>query len=407
MKSESNSLFIYGVLGVLILLSWLIYIPAVVFGVIFSMYLFFTLRSDEYGLLSTLIDPRYWLVVSPSGLVGILYLIFGPIQRIRNTTSSTYLSEPTLFIEAEAYGITQKIVRYVSYTYFDFWWHRSGFDLEASILPLYKGLNQFLGPFFEVYLAGFALVTSIASIVIIYGIYLSVKNIDRFKLFLLSTILIFAVIWNLKNIGWRGTFQTRHVFPVFPVLCIMFGFGAFNCTKFIASKIGEDPNLPINTDSLVSTLLIMLFVVLLINGGVHGVIRGEKYEIGREDPANQLEHVVEKDDSVGIVQGRLYRSTILYTEAAVRPVMLVESDLQREEFMKFSPYADTRVTNFSNPDLNDIDYLYLKSGCGNISGKRQQVLDYAVQSGGEIVYETHKERNGFRCSSINVYIISV
>jgi hypothetical protein len=405
LKEENNSILLYGTLGILVLLSWLMYIPAVVFGVIVSIYLFSTLGFED-GFPSTLVDLRYWLAVSPSGLVGILYLIFGPIQRVTNRTSSTYLSEPTLFINAEEYTLIGKSIRYIAYTYFDFWWHRSGFDHESSILPLYKGLNEFLGPFFEIYFIGYIIITLIISIFIIHGIYFSSKNIDEFKLFLLSVIIVFATIWNLKNMGWRGTFQTRHVFPIFPALCIMFGIGVSQSSEYVITKINKKNwELPADIRVFMSILLIILFAILLVNGGMHGVIRGEKYEVGREDPANQLNDIISQNESVGVVQGRLYRSTILYTEGSVRPIMFVETNQKKEDFKKFSPHADVRIINFSNPELDDIDYVYIKSECNDMSGKNKQILDYALQNGGEIVYQTHKERGGFRCSNIDVYVV--
>jgi 4-amino-4-deoxy-L-arabinose transferase-like glycosyltransferase len=405
LDDRNSSLVWYGALGFTVLLSWLLYIPAVLFGIVLSLYLLVIDTEGVYRI-------RYWLVVIPSGTVGILYLIFGPIRQILTETTSQYLGDPALFGNPEAYGLVGKIVRYVMYTYFDFWWHRSGFDGESSILPLIHGLEAFLGPLFDIYFLGFVTITLILSSLIVLGFYSSTRHSKRYPnqlmWFATSVIIIYSIVWNLKNVGWLGTFQTRHVFPIFPIISLMFGVGLVRANSILRRRVARlrryQPSL---TGFVAKSIVVFLLLILLVNGAAQGVIRGEKYEVGRQEPVTALNGFVEDNETVAVVQNRLYRSTVLYSEGRIRPILLLESDREREKFKRFSPYGRTRVTDLSSPDLADIDYIYLKSECSALSGRPKQMFDYLTNDGAEIVYENHRQRPGFRCSKINVYVVRV
>lgn len=415
--NQSDRMIAYMVGGIFSLFGYLIFIPSVLFGILATFYIYY-IKSD-FSSFKRALPGRHVIAFSIlQGVVGVLYSIYGPVSSAIKNSSANHIS---MFTNPTGYTFIEKLFRYIWYIYFDFWWHLRGFDSESSIQQMLAGLQGFFGSMYYIYISGWTVITLLLTLGILYGIYNLYSRPNVEKSFILLWIISYVFIFNIRNWGWQGAFQTRHVYSLFPALCIAFGVGMVSILpkiRIVFSKIHsicqtatkgfELKLLRIFKSQTVSAWLIVLVLLslLIANGAVHGDVRGEKYEIGREEPANELLSIVDQNDTVAVLNPRQYRDIIIYTENRIRPMVILEEE-KAKKMRNRSITADIRVADPSDLRFLGVDYLFLKAECNPFSDQDRQFIDTALQEGGTIVYENHVERTKFRCSNIDVIIIRV
>lgn len=388
-SQESESLHHYALAGTFALCAYLMFIPAVAVGVIATGYIYVDRITGNWPLQSrTSVFPtlRTWVFALPSLLVGLLYLAFGPLSEgggLIDSFGSSDTANFALFVDPEAYSLAEKIVRYTVYYLFDFWWHKRGFDQEQHIQSTFDLLASTFGDLFVPYLIGWFLITLSLTAVIILGFYNLFRQEDRLLgLFFTVWVGLFVVIINIRNIGWVGGFQTRHVFPVFPALCLAFGLGTV--ALYRATVLGSTwiPLSQRQAKTGLSVLIGLAFAVLLVNASVHGVLQRDITELSKNQPVNELEELMEDGDRVGVLNVVNFRDVILYSGGTIEPVYLDVND--RGEII---PQRIPTSLSDHTPPASEISHVYVVSACGSNPETERAFIRAIVDRGGSIVHE--------------------
>ncbi|QZP37088.1 glycosyltransferase family 39 protein [Halobaculum magnesiiphilum] len=383
----SGQLISYLLSGIAFTLAYLMFIPAVVVGILFSIFaawrVFIYKRYFKKGMIqvTTFIIPPF--------LTGISYLVFGPIREVIGLFSSeqgSYFAYP-LFINN--YGPIERLARYTAYSYFDFWWHLRGFDTEQNILSTIDMLLSFTGPLGPIYLVGYFGITIILSALIILGIRnlkgsSSINGLRGLVLLWLGT---YFILYNLKNLGWIGVFQTRQIFPIFPAICIVFGSGLAAIT---GSRIGEGASKilsSIDTRQAVTVCVLVLFIPLLINAGIHGVFLTDNFKEGKVQPANALIDSTDPNNDIVVLRWKNYNELFLYSAGEVRSEILVPTESEKKRVAYFTGEASVRVVSPAAISNGSVDYLYVARSCGAFSGLTNEYIN-AAKSSGRVIYNS-------------------
>lgn len=405
---ESEQIRWYTVAGFTALMAYMMFISAVLYGVIVAIFLYIRHIQSDKNVYHLIPQTSFWAFSILPGIVGVIYLIYGPLETMIRTGG---ISKVSLFIDPTAYGLLEKAGRYFSYTYFDFWWHTRGFDTEVGIIPTITSLSNFFGSLSLVYFSGWIVITGILSLIILYGLVLLIRQRKPTGLLIFSIVLIYVVAFNYRNMGWAGAFQTRHVFPVFPAICVCFGIGAAQVIakydKRSLSSIlpSELPNMKL----VLNVTAILLLTVLVLNGGVQALILAEKVDEGRETPVVAVDSIVDDEETVGVVRNRAYHDTLIYTNGRIRPTILYEgnnSDLGKFT-TELSTYQNVNSGNISSFDVDYIyfrvEYEYIDRLVYHIDVDRQFTDD--IRQEGTVVYHQKIESGAFRTTDTEIFLI--
>jgi cytochrome b len=404
--------YLYG--GIAGTVSYLLFLPGVAFAIVTNMYIYLSNSDTTYlrGLLPGWPSTLYAVV---PGVVGVAYLQFGPASEFLNRAYTNEEVANYIFT-TEAYSTAERTVRYVAYTYVDFWWHFPGFDHERHILQLFDGIEAVIGSLFPLYLGGWIVITATLTAGILVGTIVAVRRQTLTTEYVLTWLLVYAAIWNAKNLNWSGGFNTRHVYPFFPAACILFGLGVVwigrrvdigSLTKFTVPNRLQ-PITRIETRTLFLAVFAILFAVLVVNATGQGVIDTQRHQITHQDPVQQLTNVAEKGDTVAVTNRRLYDYMLIYTAGDYRPVILTENDERKRAIEIRTSIADVRVGDPNAIKSSDIDYLLVNNfACRNIKSEEQALIDSAVSTGGKIAYDKTITRKQFRCSEYRTVIVQL
>jgi hypothetical protein len=400
----------YGVSGVFITLSFLMFVPAVAAGMLLAASIYFSgvrcQRKQNVWPRRLLPDKKLLSFSVVPGCVGLLYLLFGPASRIAEGLSEGSLS---VFSNPGAYSILEKTFWYLSYNFFDFWWHTRGFDRERGIRALVESLQGFFTSIFPLYLLGWTGITLTFSGLIFVGIGVFIRRRQSVDILFISWIFVYVVLFNYKNLGWVGGFQTRHIFPIFPALCIAFGVGVCEI-----QKIYQDTDLPISEWvhrwTVVLFILVLGLSVLFVNGAVQGAIENQKHEQDTVEPTQEITQIV-GNDSVAVVWPRNQRNIMLYSENKIRPVILAGSQEQESALNARHGKTSTRQL-VSNPLLcdADVEYLYLHIE-SSIIDRFPYTIDLnesrinQLLKTHEVIYEKNISESPFRRTSPDIYLL--
>lgn len=403
--------YLYG--GIAGTLSYLLFLPGVAFAVVTNVYVYLS-NSDTTRLRGLLPGWPSTLYAIVPGIVGVAYLRFGPASEFLNRA---YTNEEVAnyFFTTEAYSTAERIVRYVAYTYVDFWWHFPGFDHERHIFQLFAGIEAVIGPLFPVYLGGWTVITATLTVGILVGAVVAVRRRTLTTGYVLTWLLIYAVLWNAKNLNWSGGFNTRHVYPFFPAVCLLFGLGVVWIVQRI--NLGALTELSLTTRLqpiarretriVVLGIIAILFAILMINAAGQGVIDTQKHEVTYKEPVQQLTEVAAEDDTVAVTKRRMYDYMQIYTDGRYEPIIFA-SEAQRTHIEKRTTTADIRAIDSPEISTQGIDYLLVNNfQCRDITPREQALIDNAVVGGGEIVYDQTTTRSRFRCSEFRTVIVDV
>jgi hypothetical protein len=340
--------------------------------------------------------------------MGIGYLVFGQVGSVVSRGYSNEQVSNYIFT-TNTYSTIERVVRYVAYTHFDFWWHTPGFDHERHIIQLLSGLEVFFGQLFPIYLGGWIAITTTLTGIIIAGITVLVRRRDLTASYVLVWLGVYALLWNAKNLNWSGGFNTRHVHTVVPALCLAFGVGA----AWLVARIDKEqissriPDWQANRSTALVVMISVLFVILIVNGAVQGTVRAEKNSISYEKPIGQLASIADDGDTVAVTQRRSYDYTLIYTHGDIRPVILLAEDQTRHHETR-TVLADLQVVDPSHIYQTDIDYLFVNNfQCRDTTARERAMIDNATLNGGEVVHHEVVNRPRFRCSEFETYIVRI
>lgn len=408
---EDGILRSYGVAGFFALLGYLMFVPAVLVGIGVTAFLYVRsiIRRDGRYLPS----PESVVYAAPSAVVGVLYLLFGPVQSLLETGG---INKVSLFVTPESYGVAEKAFRYLGYTFFDFWWHTRGFDQEVGIQPTIRSIVDFFGPIAPLYVLGWVAVTGVLTVAVFAGVWRLLRNQQPVGTMIVGVLVIYVGVFNYRNIGWAGAFQTRHVFALFPFLCLVFGAGVAVLSDRVQTiLVGRGPRryVPACRDSVthstvVAAILVVLLLGLVINGGVQGTVRAEKIAEERQEPIEQLNTVVGEDESVGVVRNRAYHDVLIYTNGEVRPTLLYNGTPPEGKFT--TRLAEYRQVNTDRLRSFGVDYLYLRAQYAYLNRTLYRVdVDSAfverITAQGTVVYRNRMPAGPFRTTAVEVLIV--
>lgn len=415
-EDRKSRLRILSLSGFFSMMSFLMYVPTVLYSILLGLYIFKCTLStySPYSEKKAIIIENVSYNIAPL-IGGLSYAFFGPIRQVLNSVAANDLS---VFTNPEAYSVIEKFFWYISYSYFDFWWHLRGFDRERGIRPLIGSLQSFLGEWFSLYISGWIGITLLLSILVLVGIVVLLKSERRGSVLFATWIVAYVIVFNYKNMGWVGGFQTRHVFPIFPALAIAFGFGGnelVNQTKRISEEIPNSKFLESiwsrdrGTDYL-HILVVIGLAILLVNGAVQGTIRGGKIQEDTVDPIHEIKPMV-VSDSVGVILGRSYHNMVLNTENEIRPVIIAgPSRTGSEVFVRYGGVTDIQVVNESDLSDSNVEYLFLRTENSYLE-RQPFTINMTedrlakIQQNNSIVYHDTIRDGPFRTTGVDIYLI--
>lgn len=407
---DRGALQSYGVAGLFALLAYLMFVPAVLVGIGVTVFLYVRSVVNEGRYIPS---PRTIVYATPSAVVGVLYLLFGPVWTLLETGG---INKVSLFVRPESYGIVEKIFRYLGYAFFDFWWHTRGFDQEAGIQPTIRSLIDFFGPIAPLYILWWVAVTAVLTVVAFAGALRLLRNQRPVGIMVVGVLVIYVGLFNYRNIGWAGAFQTRHVFPLFPFLCLTFGTGAAVLNDRVQNILAGRElrcHVPSIKDSVpqpvvVAAILAILLFGLVVNGGVQGAVRAEKIAEERQEPIERLDAIVAEDESVGVVRNRAYHDVLIYTNGNIRPILLYNGTPPEGKFT--TRLAEYRQVNIDRLSSFGVDYLYLRVQYAYLNRTLYRVdvnskFAEQITTQGTVVYQNRLSAGPFRTTAMDVLII--
>lgn len=399
---DTASLGWYAIGGGFAMLAYLMFIPSVAYGVLATVYLYLTERDGRPSRLADLVPrPRTWVFSLPPGVMGLAYLRYGPLNDAVGVVTGEWSNMAVPLFDVGTYPLAERVVRYLLYVYFDFWWHFRGYDKEGGILRTVTSLQQFLGDAFYPYAAGWFLLTGLLTVAVLYGIVRLAEKREATATFVLAWLFLYVVLFNVRNSGWTGIFQTRHVFSIFPAVCVAFGAGSVA----LVDRYGESLSavtgrvLPdrLAVPDLAAIVTVVVFGILIVNGAAEGVIIAENHRLSKAEPVDELERIAGEDGTVAVATRWDYWDVVLYSEGAVRPVLLAPTAADRALFERWTVLADIRVVDESAVASTRVDYFYA-AHCGEYRPRQQRYRTAILAEGVTPVHEQTLERGAGRCT---------
>jgi hypothetical protein len=384
--------------GVLATLSFLMFDPAVAFLGLSMVYLY-AARADSWFDKSA-IDGQLLAFVTPGAVFGGLYLFVGPFaSAIRVGTGGDAgfgTGTRELFINPESLSLAEKAVRFVAYSYFDFWWHIRGFDTEGMILTFVGNIEGFLGASYPVLLAGWAALTLALTAGIVLGFTQLSRSHSLVSRFVLLWIASYVVLYLLTNLGWLGAFQTRHVFPVFPAISIAFGVGAAQASELIAGRSLEWQrlaNYDVTWSETFAVVLVILTAVLVATAGIQVVLLSGNSAVRDQQPVDELVSVTDPGANVAVVAQRQgntgigsipFREVVLYSGGEIRPVIFTTSIDQADRLREQTVGVVVRAGRPAEliETLRGGGVLFLKTDCSEPTDTHTALLNRALEVNG-------------------------
>jgi hypothetical protein len=417
----------YAAAGVFATVAFLLFVPAVAFAVLVAGLVYLHDRPNGASLRASVPGRASVAYNVVPFVAGSSYLAFGPLGEAASTTTGGWTNMSTsLFAPGSDYTLLEKAVRYVAYMYADVWSFGRGYDKGYHVVAKFESLAAFSGDLYPLLLAGFVGVTLGLSLCILLGLRTFASDRSRLAWFVLAWVGVYVFLHTLKNAGWTGTFQSRHVFPVFPAIAIAFGVGATQLHALLApasrpasveavgdslgrvgdslGRVGDSlghtsdvlPAGVASRETLVALLLVASFVPVLGVSTVDAHFAGQSHDLANKQPVAELEGIVEDEDRVGVVEITDYQTIVLFSENAIRPTILVANDSRAAEVRTWTEIAEYHIVTPGDIEDAPVDYLYF-SRCGSLEDDQSAYLD-AAKAAGTVVFEQEKSRGSGRCT---------
>lgn len=410
--SARSSWFV--VTGAFATLSYLIFVPAVYLAVLLAGYCYLRdVRARPASDRTKLGSP--WPGVPTIAystvpfVVGVCYLVFGPVATAATTVSGEWTNIATsLFRPGASYGFAEKVARYVVSMYFDVWSFGRGYDKGHHVVRKLSSLESFTGGAFPVLMTGYVVVTLALTAVFVYGCVRLARRRDDVDLFLLATLVGYAILHTAKNWGWNGVFQSRHVFPYFPVTAVAFGVGAaalFRPGMPVGARlvsIARRVHLDGRRTALALGVLCLCFTPLLAVSIVDSGFSGNHHYLEDERPNHVLDGLVDQDERVAVASVSEYQTMVMYTGNRVRPTILIQDESRRDYVDTWTVVAESEVVPPAALSNGTADYFFL-SECGPLTDAQRAYLTAARETG-DVVHEETTRRGAGRCT-VRAYVV--
>lgn len=393
--------------GTAVTVAYLLYVPTIIFGIWTGVCLFWTCarKTGTPSKLSNIPTGVLNYALVPS-VVGILYLIYGPARGLLSGASGeSGTGRFSLFIDASSYDIFEKSVRYIIYHYFDFWWHLRGFDKETHILSTIEKIQAFFGDLSILFFAGWGGVTLLLTLPILLGLGRLARQRTMTSTYLLGWLFSYLLIDTYRNLGWTGGFQVRHIFPIFIVVGLAFGVGAQWIRKSLSqtsihSVVAKRnrrflPDLEVHT--VLYGVIVLLLSVLVVTAFVNTQFTAQNNRLSMQEPTEQMLDAVGPGANVAVTNQANYHWTVLFSEGQIWPAIWVKDEQQAKKAESRTVVAEEHIVAPTEIPDSEVDFLYIVEPCGTISERQQQLVDAALRTGGETIFNKTR-KNGNRCT---------
>jgi hypothetical protein len=378
----------YILAGVFAALANVTYLSTVVFVVCLSVILYLRAFSWPPSLSVRQLVPhrQWWAYSSLPGIFGLLYLRYGPLL---SDLPDSYSA--SLFIDD--YTLLGNTIRYIGYTFFDFWWHTRGFDNESGIIRLLTNVESLFGTLFPIYLIGWALITVTITVIIVFGLVRLSRQRGVVPRFVVGWAGLYVLIKLIENAGWSGTFQTRHLIAVFPAFVVAFGVGVSGLIERLELENQQDDSrlTGIKTSvtnrrrlrTVLSLFIIVGLVCLCVNATANGALRPDnKVESAT---AAALESQVDEEDVVAAIDYTGYAEIMVYTHGKVVPRVIRGPGGSLGAYDRPGPLQGVVLTTPAGLANTSIDYVTAHTTCHEYNQGEQSYMSEAEQVG-EITY---------------------
>lgn len=389
--------------GIAATVAYLLYIPAVVAGVWTGVVILVArirLARVTGNVSASLREVALYGIV-PTG-VGLLYLVYGPVRQLLRTASGEWgNASSSLFINPSAYGFGEKLVRYLLYLYFDFWWHLPGFDKENGPLNTLRTLRAFFDWLFVPFLIGWTLLTLILSVLVFVGLIRFVRRRDLVDLYVLGWIGLYSFAFHYRNLGWIGAFQTRQILPLLPAICLAFGVGARDVRLMLQkySVAGIDRRYSIDMTSVIHAIITIVLVLIVVLAFANVHLSSQNDHLSKEKPIKEVVELVGPDDAITVTSFKHYTWTVLYSEGRLWPSIWLPDREAYNIAANRTVNAEMRVVSASQVRSGTVrtDWLYVVSECGELTTYQRRLVDAALSTGGILQINRTLSR-GSRCT---------
>jgi hypothetical protein len=391
----------YLLAGVFAALANATYLSTVVFVVGLSAALY--LKSFDWppslSVGKLLPDRHWWAFSSLPGIFGLFYLRYGPLL---NDLPDNY-SAP-LF--ANEYTLLGKIARYPAYTFFDFWWHTRGFDNESGIIRIIANVKGLFGSLFPVYFIMWSLITVTLTTFIVFGLIRLSRQRGIVSRFMFFWAVLYIIVKLVENGGFTGTYQTRHLIPVFPAFVVAFGVGVTGLIKQtekqrlnahigFAADIETRLHSGIQLRTVLTLILIVGLVGLCVNATANGALRPDhKVE---HTTAIALESQVNEDDIVATTDYTGYAEIMVYTHGRIIPRVLQDPGGDLGAYERPGPLRGVVFTTPETLVNTSIDYFVVQTTCHEFNQRSRSYLSAAERIGETTYNKTFRDPGG--CTS--------
>lgn len=388
---ETDTLYWYFIAGLMATMAYLMYLSTILFAVMLSIVIYlWQVKSTDGGGWWWVPDSRSWAYNVTPGIVGVLYLIYGPVRELPVFVETSYLFQ-------SGYGPVESVVRYVSYMFFDFWWHTRGFDTESGVSATIHNLEAALGTLWPLYLIGWGAMTVLLSVVLFFGVAQLVREKSGPSSFVLLWLATYASVKLYENLGWQGYFQTRHFIGIFPALAIAFGIGLASLSCDL-SWVSDRQSSTLNPDTIVASVVGLFLIVLLLNASINGVMKPDE----RIDRAtiDELQKQAQSDDVVAVTSYTDYTKVLIYSRGQIVPdiLLLPGATIPHDQ----RPLG--AVINIEPEAIGDteVDYIEAQVSCHPLRPPTIAFLD-AAKENGQVTFEQSIHGPG-DCESLGIIV---
>lgn len=388
---DTDGLRWYAVGGIFGTIAYLVYVPSVLASIFMFIFVYLDTIFDENKIngLKHFLPGRFSLTYAVvPGIIGICYLVFGPVRKMMKTASGEFgAAKNEMFSNPELYSLVEKISRYVAYAFYDFWWHGLGFEAESQIFASLVGYRSLLGDLFGMYIFGWTVITLTLTIPIIIGIHmLGRRHWSPIKITILLWAAFYLTIYNARNAGFEGVFNTRHMLPILIPLSIAFGFGVATVLPRTEQRFRKIKQL---TSGLLSkriifvSICLLLFGILIANGAAQTVATNQTYEVSGKQAVSLLQSHAEPKDTVAVINFGTYHSVIINSAFKIQPVIITQKAEQTRAKRLRTVRADIRQLSPEQfAAQSDIDYLFVvESNKGEFTDKQFRYIETTSNEG--------------------------
>jgi len=396
---DTNSTRQYVYAGIWAVSAYLMYMPAVLAGIVTTSYLFLRkVQKSPKSIRSLILDLQIGSFAMPSFVTGIFYLWYGPVATALSATSGSTIGFGSRELFVRSYGLIERVLRYVGYSIIDFWWHQRGWDAEIHILSRISRIRDFLDPVFLPAAIIWVVTALLLTGLVVTGVGSLLQKRSLAGYWIVAWIGMFIALYNIKNIGWTGAFMTRQVSPLLPAICISFGVGAASIIEksdmLSRSTHTYHPNITLSSQTLMAIFVCAMLIGLLTIGGIHGLFTAKDAAV-TENEVQKLQQTVGTGSDIAVIGSYTYYRTVLYSHGDLRPTVLLDPDSKGEYILYYTEAADVQFVGLNTVTEVESEYIFIIQKCSGYNAREQRFINQLT-----IVYEHQIQSTGCDTSAI-------